>query len=93
MSIGAPHYSYSVCSMAIDCLFQDNFFLLTLTHYPMSLYRYMNEESARNRDRVLQVHDFSRASKASLHALLSAEDEDGNEEDDVFPSAGAALGK
>ena len=53
----------------------------------------MNEESARNRDRVLQVHDFSRASKASLHALLSAEDEDGNEEDDVFPSAGAALGK
>ena len=59
----------------------------------MPLYRYMNEESARNRDRVLQVHDFSRASKASLHALLSAEDEDGNEEDDVFPSTGAALGK
>jgi hypothetical protein len=46
---------------------------------------YTNQESARNRDRVIQVHEFSRASKASLHALLSAEDEDGLDEDE-FPT-------
>ncbi|KAJ1433675.1 protein phosphatase 1 [Ochromonadaceae sp. CCMP2298] len=46
--------------------------------------QYLNEESARNRDRVLQVHDFSRQSKASLHALLSADDEDGMEEDEII---------
>jgi hypothetical protein len=33
---------------------------------------------------VLQVHDFSRQSKASLHALLSADDEDGMEEDEII---------
>lgn len=44
--------------------------------------QYLNEESSRNRDRVLQVHDFSRASKNSLQALLSNEDEDGMDEDD-----------
>lgn len=48
--------------------------------------RYLTEESARNRDRVLQVHEFSRQSKASLHALLSADDEDGMDDDDVIMS-------
>jgi hypothetical protein len=51
---------------------------------------YMNEESASNRDRVLQVHEFSKLSKATLHALLSADDEDGLDDDEV---AGAPSGK
>jgi len=55
---------------------------------------YLNIESARNRDRVLQVHDFSRQSKASLHALLSADDEDGLDDDDILsPVANNNTGK
>lgn len=42
---------------------------------------FVNEESTRNRDRILQIHEFSRSSKTSLHALLSSEDEDGFEDD------------
>jgi len=56
---------------------------------------YLSLESLRNRDRVLQVHDFSRQSKTSLHALLSAEDEDGMDEDEalgMMPSS-ALCGK
>ena len=49
--------------------------------------KYLSEESARNRDRVLQVHDFSRSSKSSLHALLSADDEDGLEEEELLATA------
>lgn len=43
---------------------------------------YLSAESARNRDRVLQVHDFSRQSQSSLHALLASEDDEGLDEDD-----------
>ncbi len=44
--------------------------------------KYFGEESARNRDRILQIHDFSRSSKASLHALLSNDDDEGFDDDD-----------
>lgn len=44
--------------------------------------KYLNEESARNRDRVLQIHDFSRQSKVSLHALLSSDDDEGFEDEE-----------
>jgi len=37
---------------------------------------YSNEESIRNRDRILQIYDLSRSSKSSLVALLSTEDDD-----------------
>lgn len=43
----------------------------------------LNDESSRNRDRVLQVHDFSRNGKVSLHALLSTDDDDGFDDDDI----------
>jgi hypothetical protein len=45
--------------------------------------RYHNEESARNRNRILQIHDFSRTGKSTLHALLSSEDDEGFDDDDV----------
>lgn len=45
--------------------------------------KYLNEESARNRDRVLQVHDFSLHSKSSLHALLANDDDEGYEDEEV----------
>ena len=44
--------------------------------------KYLGDESTRNRDRVLQVHEFSRQSKASLHALLATDDDDGFDDDD-----------
>lgn len=44
--------------------------------------KYLNEESARNRDRVLQIHNFSRQSKSSLHALLSSDDDDMYEDEE-----------
>jgi hypothetical protein len=45
--------------------------------------KYLDEESLRNRDRVLQVHDFSVQSRASLHALLSGDDDEGFEDDEL----------
>lgn len=36
----------------------------------------------RNRDRVLQIRDLYGANKSSLASLLSADDDDGFEEDD-----------
>ncbi len=53
--------------------------------------RCTNEESARNRDRILQIHDFSRYSKSSLHALLSLDDDDGFDEDDHPNIGGMSL--
>jgi hypothetical protein len=47
------------------------------------LSKYANEESARNRNRILQVHDFSRNGKTTLHALLSSDDDEGFEEDEI----------
>ena len=41
----------------------------------------MNSEKTRNRDRILQVHDFCRSSKHALQALLALDDEDGFEDD------------
>jgi hypothetical protein len=40
----------------------------------------VNEEASRNRDRILQIHEFNKVSQASLHALLS-NDEDEDEDD------------
>jgi hypothetical protein len=37
-------------------------------------------ERSRNRDHVLQIHDFASSSKAQLSALLSNEDDDAEEE-------------
>lgn len=45
--------------------------------------KYVQEENERNRDRVLQIHDFSQATQVSLQALLLEEDEDGDEEEIV----------
>ena len=38
--------------------------------------KYFDEESARNRDRILQIHEFSRYSRSSIHALFAGEDEE-----------------
>jgi hypothetical protein len=40
------------------------------------LLKYSNDESSRNRDRILQIHDFSKTSKNSLHALMNLDDDD-----------------
>lgn len=53
-----------------------------MKRFQETMSHYLGEESGRNRDRVLQVHDFSRHGKASLHALLAAEDDDGFDDDD-----------
>ena len=42
-----------------------------------------NTERARNRDRILQIHDLCRSTKASLSALLSMDDDDGGYDDDL----------
>ena len=44
---------------------------------------YNNAERARNRDRILQIHDLCRSTKASLSAMLSMEEEDGGYEEDA----------
>jgi hypothetical protein len=41
-----------------------------------------SEENFRNRDRILQIHDFSRSSKSVLLSLLTNDDEDGFEDDE-----------
>ncbi len=40
------------------------------------------KERIRNRNRVLEIHEFCMASKTSLSALLSMDEEDGFEEDE-----------
>lgn len=58
---------------------------LELKRFQERIAKYKDEESARNRDRVLQVHEFSRVGKASLHALLASdEDADFDEDDHVL---------
>eukprot|EP00607_Mallomonas_marina_P003557 CAMPEP_0182439152 /NCGR_PEP_ID=MMETSP1167-20130531/86261_1 /TAXON_ID=2988 /ORGANISM="Mallomonas Sp, Strain CCMP3275" /LENGTH=314 /DNA_ID=CAMNT_0024632785 /DNA_START=790 /DNA_END=1734 /DNA_ORIENTATION=- len=44
---------------------------------------YNNSERARNRDRILQIHDLCRSTKASLSAHLSMEEDDGGYEEDL----------
>jgi hypothetical protein len=48
---------------------------------------YQNEESIRNRDRILQIYELSRTSKSSLIALLSNDDDDGYDDDEHVISA------
>lgn len=43
--------------------------------------KYSSEENARNRDRILQIYEFSRTTKSSINALLSNDDDDGDEDD------------
>ena len=57
------------------------------------LARYSGEESARNRNRILQIHDFSRLGKATLHALLSSDDDEGFEDDDIQHLQQSTLAK
>mmetsp|Transcript_30 Transcript_30/g.35 ORF Transcript_30/g.35 Transcript_30/m.35 type:complete len:536 (+) Transcript_30:306-1913(+) len=40
-------------------------------------------ERARNRDRVLQIHDLHKSNKNNLASLLTAEEDDGNEDDET----------
>lgn len=42
---------------------------------------YLSDEGIRNRDRILQIHDFSRFSKQSLSALMSNDDDDAFDDD------------
>jgi hypothetical protein len=42
---------------------------------------YSRAENERNRDRILQIHDFGRSSKVTLLALLVDEDEDGADDE------------
>eukprot|EP01041_Mallomonas_annulata_P007933 gene7933-16247_t len=44
---------------------------------------YNNTERARNRDRILQVHDLCRSTKATLSALLSMEEDEGGFDEDM----------
>lgn len=39
-----------------------------------------NAERARNRNRILEIHEFCKSSKASLNSLLSMDEEDGAED-------------
>lgn len=45
------------------------------------LENYRSSERSRNRNRILEIHDFSRQSKGSLMALLSMDEEEGDEDD------------
>lgn len=56
------------------------------------LARYVTEEQSRNRDRVLQVHEFSRHAKSALHALLASDDDDGYEDEEHAGPATAGGG-
>lgn len=42
---------------------------------------FMTEEKARNRDRILQIHDFTRSSSAALSKILALDEEDGYDDD------------
>ena len=43
---------------------------------------YTSGEQARNRDRVLQIHEFYRSTKSSLALLLATDDDEGFEEEE-----------
>lgn len=43
----------------------------------------MTRESARNRDRVLQIHEFSNSMKKTLNSLQSVDEDDNYEDDEV----------
>lgn len=42
-----------------------------------------SKERSRNRNRILEIHEFSNTSKSSLAALLSLDDDEGFEEEDI----------
>ncbi len=44
---------------------------------------YSSEERKRNRERSIQIHEFSRSNAARISALLSVDDDDAYEEDDL----------
>lgn len=55
---------------------------LEMKRFQDLLYKYNNEESLRNRNRILQIHDFSKNNKSTLYALLSSDDDEGFDEDE-----------
>lgn len=64
-----------------------------LKRFQEQMGRYSKEENARNRDRILQIYEFSRSTKSSINALLSNDDDDADD-DEHHPSvpATAAVG-
>lgn len=56
---------------------EDEAKLLEINNFKTLVKNYVTEDNTRNRDRVLQIHAFSSETKASLQALISDEDEDG----------------
>lgn len=52
-----------------------------LKRFQEQMGKYSSEENARNRDRILQIYEFSRTTKASINALLSSDDDDGDDEE------------
>lgn len=53
--------------------------------------RYTKEENVRNRDRILQIHEFARVSRISLFALLSEDDDDGGDFEDPIDTGSPPL--
>jgi len=49
--------------------------------YQDLIHGYFNSEKARNRDRVLQIHEFSRKTKNTINALLQMDDEEVDNDD------------
>ena len=56
--------------------------LIYLLSNSFILYFCILGERVRNRDRVLQIHDLYKANKSSLASLLTADEEDGFEEEE-----------
>ena len=55
---------------------------LETKRFQLLINKYQSDENFRNRDRILQIHDFSRSSKSVLLSLLSNDDEEGYDDDD-----------
>lgn len=55
---------------------------LEMKRFQELMAKYQNEESSRNRNRILQIHDFSRHGRSALHALLAMDDDEGFEEEE-----------
>lgn len=55
--------------------------------------RYTKEENIRNRDRILQIHEFARLSRISLLALLSEDDDEGGDFDDHIEAVNAPVSR
>lgn len=49
--------------------------------YQELISRHNNTERSRNRNRILEVHEFCKTSKMSLMSLLSVDEEEGDDED------------